>query len=91
MGALEALFFGAVDNMVPGGLLIFSSETLPTETFAGRDFMVGPHQRFAHAESYLRNRLAATGFDIVEVGDITVRLEEGEPIAGHLVIARFKP
>lgn len=91
MGALEALFFGAVDNLVPGGLLIFSSETLPAEAFAGRDFMVGPHQRFAHAESYLRDRLAATGFEIVEVSDITVRMEEGEPIAGHLVIARFKP
>ena len=91
MGALEALFFGAVDNLVPGGLFIFSSETLPSETFAGRPFMVGPHQRFAHAETYLRERLTATGFEVIEVGDITVRMEEGEPIAGHLVIARFKP
>lgn len=91
MGALEALFFGAVDNLVPGGLFIFSSETLPTETFAGRPFMVGPHQRFAHAETYLRERLTATGFEVIEIGDITVRMEEGEPIAGHLVIARFKP
>lgn len=91
MGALEALFFGAVDNLVPGGLFIFSSETLPAETFGGRPFMVGPHQRFAHAETYLRERLTATGFEVIEVGDITVRMEEGEPIAGHLVIARFKP
>ncbi|ASY69153.1 3-demethylubiquinone-9 3-methyltransferase [Sinorhizobium fredii USDA 205] len=89
MGALEALFFGAVDNLVPGGLLIFSSETLPEETFAGKPFMVGPHQRFAHSEAYLRDRLTATGFEIVEVTDITVRMEEGEPIAGQLVIARF--
>ncbi|ASY63254.1 3-demethylubiquinone-9 3-methyltransferase [Sinorhizobium sojae CCBAU 05684] len=91
MGALEAFFFGAVDNLVPGGLLIFSSETLPETDFAGRSYMVGPHQRFAHSEAYLRDRLAATGFEIAEVGDITVRMEEGAPIAGHLVIARFKP
>ncbi|MCA1443053.1 methyltransferase domain-containing protein [Ensifer sp. IC4062] len=91
MGALEALFFGAVDNLVPGGLLIFSSETLPAETFAGRDYMVGPHQRFAHSEAHLRDRLTATGFEILEIGDITVRMEEGEPIAGQLVVARFKP
>lgn len=91
MGALEAMFFGAVDNLVPGGLFIFSSETLPAEIFAGRPFMVGAHQRFAHAETYLRERLTATGFEVIEVGDITVRMEEGEPIAGHLVIARFKP
>ncbi|WEX75999.1 class I SAM-dependent methyltransferase [Sinorhizobium numidicum] len=91
MGALEAFFFGAVDNLVPGGLLILSSETLPAETFAERGYVVGPHQRFAHSETYLRDRLGATGFEIVEVGDIIVRMEEGEPIAGHLVIARFKP
>ncbi|AUX76651.1 MULTISPECIES: class I SAM-dependent DNA methyltransferase [Sinorhizobium] len=89
VGALEALFFGAVDNLVPGGLLIFSSETLPDQTFAGSPFMVGPHQRFAHSEAYLRDRLTATGFEIVEVTDITVRMEEGQPIAGQLVIARF--
>jgi predicted TPR repeat methyltransferase len=91
MGALEALFFGAVDNLVPGGLLAFSSETLPEDMFAGRPYMVGPYQRFAHSQAYLTDRLTATGFEIVEIGDITVRMEEGAPIAGHLVVARFKP
>lgn len=90
LGALEPLFFGAADNLVPGGVFVFSSETLPAESFAGRGFKVGPHQRFAHAESYVRERLHATGFDIVEVTDITVRMEEGEPIAGHLVVARYR-
>lgn len=90
LGALEALFFGAAENLVPGGLFAFSSETLPDDSFAGRPFMVGPHQRFAHAESYVRQRLNETGFDVVEMSDITVRMEEGEPIAGHLVIARYR-
>ncbi len=90
LGALEALFFGAAENMNAGGLFIFSSETLPAETFAGRPFMVGPNQRFAHAETYVRERLDAIGFDVVELTDITVRKEEGEPIAGHLVIAKLR-
>lgn len=90
LGALEALFFGAAENMNAGGLFIFSSETLPAETFAGRTFMVGPNQRFAHAETYVRERLDAIGFDVVELTDITVRKEEGEPIAGHLVIAKLR-
>ncbi|WLS02507.1 class I SAM-dependent DNA methyltransferase [Shinella oryzae] len=90
LGALEALFFGAAENLVPGGLFAFSSETLPDDSFAGRPFMVGPHQRFAHAGSYVRQRLDETGFDVVEMSDITVRMEEGEPIAGHLVIARYR-
>ncbi|WP_046120712.1 class I SAM-dependent DNA methyltransferase [Ensifer aridi] len=91
IGALEPLFFGAVDNLVPGGLLIFSSETLPAEAFAGRGYVVGPHQRFAHSETYLRDRLTATGFEVIDISDITVRMEEGEPTAGQLLIARFKP
>ena len=90
LGALEPLFFGAAENMVEGGLFIFSSETLPSETMAGRPYMVGPHQRFAHSETYIRERLAATGFDIVEVTDINVRMQDGHPTPGHLVIAKYK-
>ncbi|WP_439627274.1 methyltransferase [Shinella sp.] len=90
LGALEPLFFGVGENLVAGGHFIFSSETLPEETFAGRPFMVGPHQRFAHGAGYVRQRLDETGFDLVEMTDITVRMEEGEPIPGHLVLAKYR-
>jgi predicted TPR repeat methyltransferase len=88
LGALEPLFFGAAENLTPGGLFIFTSETLPEEILAGRAYMVGPHQRFAHADAYVRERLTATGFELVEISDINVRMEDGEPTPGHLVIAR---
>ncbi|UHS56707.1 class I SAM-dependent DNA methyltransferase [Agrobacterium vaccinii] len=90
LGALEPIFFGAAENMVEGGLLIFSSETLADDVLAGRPFMVGPHQRFAHSETYVRERLAATGFEVIEVTDINVRMQDGHPTPGHLVIAKFK-
>ncbi|WP_320201667.1 class I SAM-dependent methyltransferase [Agrobacterium sp. rho-13.3] len=90
LGALEPIFFGAAENIVEGGLFIFSSETLPDDVMAGRPYMVGPHQRFAHSETYVRERLAATGFDVVEVTDINVRMQDGHPTPGHLVIAKFK-
>ncbi|MDH0114690.1 class I SAM-dependent methyltransferase [Agrobacterium pusense] len=90
LGALEPLFFGAAENLNAGGLLIFSSETLPEEIMAGRPYMVGPHQRFAHAETYVRERLAATGFEVVEVTDINVRMQDGNPTPGHLVIAKLR-
>jgi predicted TPR repeat methyltransferase len=90
LGALEPLFFGAAENLNAGGLLIFSSETLPEGTLAGRPYMVGPHQRFAHAETYVRERLAATGFEVLEVTDINVRMQDGNPTPGHLVIAKLK-
>jgi predicted TPR repeat methyltransferase len=90
LGGLEPLFFGAAENLTPGGLFIFSSETLPTETLAGRAYMVGPHQRFAHSEAYVRERLDATGFELVEITDINVRMEDGQPTPGHLVIAKLR-
>lgn len=89
LGALEPLFFGASENMVKDGLLIFSSETLPEAVLAGRPYMVGPNQRFAHAPEYIRQRLADTGFELVEMTDINVRMQNGEPTPGHLVIARL--
>jgi 2-polyprenyl-6-hydroxyphenyl methylase/3-demethylubiquinone-9 3-methyltransferase len=90
LGGLEPLFFGAAENLTPGGLFIFSSETLPTETLAGRAYMVGPHQRFAHSEAYVRERLDATGFELIEITNINVRMEEGQPTPGHLVIAKLR-
>ncbi|MDM9628311.1 methyltransferase domain-containing protein [Rhizobium sp. S152] len=87
LGALEPLFFGAAENMTKGGLFIFSSETLPEDDT--RTYAVGPHQRFLHAENYIRERLTATGFELVEITDINVRMQEGEPSPGHLVIAKL--
>lgn len=88
LGALEPLFFGAAENMVKGGIFVFSSETLPAEA-AGGTYTVGPHQRFLHSETYIRERLAATGFELVEIGEINVRMQDGNPSPGHLVIARL--
>jgi 2-polyprenyl-6-hydroxyphenyl methylase/3-demethylubiquinone-9 3-methyltransferase len=87
LGALEPLFFGAAENLTPRGLFIFSSESLPAVDT--RPYAVGPHQRFLHADAYIRERLTATGFELVEMTEINVRMQEGEPSPGHLVIARL--
>ncbi|MFN3719315.1 MAG: methyltransferase domain-containing protein [Rhizobium rhizophilum] len=88
LGALEPLFFGTAENIADGGIFVFSSETRPADVMAGRPFMVGPHQRFVHAEAYVRERLTATGFELVEITDINVRMQDGEPSPGHLVVAK---
>ena len=46
LGALEPLFFGAAENMVDGGIFVFSSETRSAATMDGKPYKVGPHQRF---------------------------------------------
>lgn len=88
MGALENFFAYAAARLEQGGVLAFSSETLPEVDFDGSDFTVTPHQRFAHTEDYLRRLLATNGFSVLHFAPITVRHEEGMPIAGHLVVAR---
>ncbi|MCC5778138.1 methyltransferase [Nitratireductor sp. B36] len=91
LGDLEAFFAGAAELATDGAVLAFSSETLPDEVLAGRAFMVGPHQRFAHSESYLAEMLAGHGFTGLAIAYIVVRHEMGKPVPGHLVVARRKP
>lgn len=88
VGRLDEFLAGAARCSSSGGLFAFSSETLPDTVFAGRPFMVGPHQRFAHGEGYVREALSAAGFDALRTDPITVRHEEGVPIHGHLFVAR---
>lgn len=88
VGHLEAFFAGAAASTNPQAVFAFSSETLPDAVMDGRPFMVGPHQRFAHAETYVRETLAANGFACLCFEPITVRHETGQPVPGHLVLAR---
>ncbi len=91
LGALEDLIAGAFAQLRPGGRFLASTETLPDEAFAGAPWKVGPHQRFHHAQGYLRTTLAATGFVIEALEPWTIRTNDGRPEPGHLVIARRAP
>ncbi|SJZ94866.1 class I SAM-dependent DNA methyltransferase [Consotaella salsifontis] len=88
LGGLDGLFAGAARRLTGRGVFGFSSETLPDAMLPPQGFKVGAHQRFAHGEGYVRDRLGAHGFEILSLEPITVRLEQGEPVPGHLVIAR---
>lgn len=90
LGAVEPFLAGAVDRLKPRGYLAFSTETLSEEALEGRSYMVGPKSRFAQGEGYIRSSLDAAGFDILAMDPITVRLEDGDPVPGHLVIARLR-
>lgn len=90
LGAIEPIVAAAAKRLAPGGLFGFSTETLEAESFAGKPYMVGPKYRFAQAEDYVRASLAAAGFEVLAFDPITVRLEDGEPVAGHLVVARLQ-
>ncbi len=90
LGAVEPFLTAAADRLDTAGYLAFSTETLPDEIMDGRSYMVGPKSRFAQSETYIRTSLDVAGFDILAMDPITVRLEEGNPVPGHLVLAQLR-
>ncbi|WP_417692689.1 methyltransferase domain-containing protein [Roseibium sp.] len=88
LGAIERMVKGAADRLSSKGYFAFSTETLPDEQMDGKDYRVGAKQRFAQSEGYLRRVLGAESFDILSLEPITVRLEDGVPVPGHMVVAQ---
>ncbi len=88
LGSVEALFTGVAQALLPGGVFAFSTETLADETLQGRNFMVGPYQRFAHSEAYIKEGLETAGLSRIHCEPIIVRHEQGMPVPGHLVLAK---
>lgn len=88
IGALEPLFDGITANAADEARLVFSAETLPDLADGATDWRVTPHQRFAHSAAYLTAMCRRAGFDAIELlQPITVRMEQGAPIPGYLVVA----
>lgn len=82
LGDLAPFARAAAAALEPGGLLVASSER------RDEGWGVTPTQRFSHATDYLRETLAAAGFETLEVEAITVRHEEGVPVKGDLILCR---
>jgi predicted TPR repeat methyltransferase len=90
LGAVEPLFAGVATCLRTDGVFAFSTEML-RKNAAGARYAVGRNRRFLHAETYLRDRLAAAGFTILAMDEINVRDEDGAPSPGHLVMVRRNP
>ena len=88
LGALEPLFDAVAVRIAAGGLFAFSTETLPDEAFEGGSYRIGPHQRFAHRLGYVKDLLKSRGFEILSEELIVIRYDEGDPVPGHLILAR---
>lgn len=88
LGDAAPLFAAVAGQAAPGGVFVFSTETLPEEAFSAQGWRVTPHHRFAHEPEYISEALRAAGFATLDRVDIMVRREEGQPIRGHLFTAR---
>ncbi|MGG7567274.1 class I SAM-dependent DNA methyltransferase [Rhodovulum sp. DZ06] len=88
LGDPAPLFAACARHAVPGGLLVFTTETLPEEAFGGKDWVVGAHHRYHHRGAGVAAALEAAGWTPLSMEIITVRTNEGRPEPGHLVVAR---
>lgn len=88
MGQLDDFFKNVSEHLPENGIFGFSSETADETVFAGRSFMVGPFQRFAHSEDYIGKILSDNGLHIIDCQNIVVRLEQNNPVAGQLFLAQ---
>lgn len=68
----------------PSGRLIFSCEAAP-ESEAG--WQLQASGRYAHGRAYIEALCQATGFADMQIQDVDLRLEKGEPVKGFLVEA----
>ena len=88
MGDIDIFFDKVACRLSKNGVFGFSTETLAQNEFNGLDYKVGSHQRFAHDEAYISRELKKYGMNCVSINNIIVRAEQGEPVNGHLFIAR---
>jgi predicted TPR repeat methyltransferase len=82
IGDLAPIFAGIRKILAPGGMLAFT-----VETHAEDGIKLLPTQRFAHGESYLRQRLNAARLAVQHLARTSVRSEKGDPVDGLVAVA----
>lgn len=89
LGDLSEFFAHSASCLRNQGILIVSTESLGINDAEGETYRVGAKHRFAHAPGYLTALLRANRFHVLDFRPITVRYDEGSPVNGHLIIARW--
>jgi predicted TPR repeat methyltransferase len=68
--------------LAPCGVLAFT-----VETHRGEGVMIGHGLRYAHAETYVREQVAAAGLTLAHCDDVSARDEDHVPAPGLVVVA----
>jgi predicted TPR repeat methyltransferase len=86
IGDLEAVVASATRVLRPGGWLAFSVESL-----SAGEYRLQPTGRYAHAPAYIEALAGRHGFERVAEQAVTLRVEQGRPVAGQLHLWRRMP
>lgn len=85
LGKLEPVFHAAAKALREGGLLAF---TLEDGGEGVLDSQLATTCRFVHGRSYVERALSGAGLSVCSLSSVVLRKEGGQPVKGHLVIAR---
>lgn len=86
-GGLEDFAAAAAGALSPGGLLVFTVESLDAQAGEAGFALLG-HGRYSHRRSYVEAVLQRCGFASIELLSSVLRTEAGKPVEGWLVSAR---
>jgi len=94
LGRLDGIVREAARLLRPGGLFVFSVESLdalavgaiPDADAPG--FRLNATGRYAHSIAYLRGLASAHAFRILDVSDLHGRIEKGKPVDAYLMLWR---
>ena len=84
-GPLDAVCRAARGALKSSGCFVFTTEALVEESPA--DYEIRPTGRYAHGHDYLMCTLRAAGFADVQIEQVILRQEAGQPMPGWLVTA----
>lgn len=85
-GDLAAVLHAAATSLRPGGYLCFTLESQAAEGAAG--YRLQHHGRYAHSKDYVSSTLTRAGLSVLQLEEVVLRFEGGEPVAGLLLLAR---
>ncbi len=83
LGDLAPAFAQSARVLAQGGLFAFT-----VQSHAGEGVVVGADRRFAHAQDWLRQRLAEAGFQTLLLEPASTRQDRDAPVPGLLVVAQ---
>lgn len=84
VGDLAQAVADALRILRPGGRLVFSCEAAPAD---GAEWVLQASGRYAHRRDHVEALCRKAGFADLQIQDIDLRLESGEPVKGFLVEA----
>lgn len=84
-GDLTPLLLSAKKRLKPDGFFIFTVEA----SYKNADFHLCATGRYVHRLNYLQTVVSAAGFNVLTSKQVVLRMQDGEPVAGYLLVLMF--